>query len=188
MLKPRHALFLLATAGEHSTPGGGDTPSVDAAAAIAAIEDKTLPMSQRLGVALKALQGIAPAAQFTAVQADLATAQTALVTRTAELATAQASLTALQTDFTALEGEKTTLAKEHATLCAQERDVEKRAAAKSAEHIAALGFPAGKLPASSADLPAEIPANRAELEAAMGKLQTADERRALLKKFNNRAA
>ncbi len=43
-----------------------------APAVIAAIEDKTLPMSQRLGVALKALKRIAPAEQFAKVKADFA--------------------------------------------------------------------------------------------------------------------
>jgi len=52
--------------------GGGGDASVDPAAAIAAIEDRTLPISQRPGVALKALKRIAPAEQFTKVKADFA--------------------------------------------------------------------------------------------------------------------
>jgi hypothetical protein len=54
-----------AASADGSDNGGGDAP-IDPAAAIAAIEDKTLPMSQRLSVALKALQGIAPAEQLPA--------------------------------------------------------------------------------------------------------------------------
>lgn len=133
--------------------GGGSDAPVDPAAAIAAIEDKTLPMSQRLGVALKALQGIGPAEQFTKVKTDLATAQSALQARDAEigdlkakLKTIEDQLAAAQGDVTTLEQSNAKLEKDLADLQAKEQDLEKRADAKARERMATLGFPASRLP------------------------------------------
>lgn len=143
MLKPRTALFLLAADPEQH--GGGDTPPTPAAA-IQAIEDKTLPMSQRLTVAMNALKGIPPAEQFAQVQADLANTQATLQARENDLAAAQARVTALETDLAAIEAEKAALAQENVTLKAQETDLTKRTEARVKEQMASLGFPAAALP------------------------------------------
>lgn len=126
--------------------GGGDNKPVDPAAAIAAIEDKTLPMSQRLGVALSALKGIAPAEQFAKVKTDLDAAQALLKTRDGELAAANKQIAALQADVTTLEESNAKLETANKELAAKEQDLDKRAKALAKEQVAALGFPASQLP------------------------------------------
>lgn len=128
--------------------GGGQKAEdpVDPAAAIKAIEDKTLPMSQRLTVALNALKGQAPAEQFAKVSADLATAQATLKIRDGELADANARIKALEADVAANEKTITELGQENKDLKAKEQDIETRAKAKSKEEMKALGFPSSKLP------------------------------------------
>lgn len=145
-----------AASDDGSDNGGGEAP-VDPAAAIAAIEDKTLPMSQRLGVALKALQGIAPAEQFTKVKTDLATANSTLQAKDTEIAglktklkTAEDQLAAAQGDVTTLEQSNAKLEKDLADLQSKETDLEKRADVKAKEKLATLGFPASRLPGPDA--------------------------------------
>lgn len=172
--------------------GGGDAP-VDPAAAIAAIEDKTLPMSQRLGVALKALQGIAPAEQFTKVKADLTTAQSNLQAKDTEigdlkakLKTAEDQLKAAQGDVTTLEQSNAKLEKDIAALQSKEQDLEKRAEAKSKEKMASLGFPASRLPGPSEKVSDDLPQSEAALETALAACKTQKERSELLRRYRTR--
>ena len=146
MFKPRTALFLLAA--DPETPGGGkaDPKPIDPAAALATIENKTLPMSERLTVAANALRGIAPTEQFAKVSADLATAQASLKTATADLTTAQARITALEADVAAFEKSNAALESENVNLKAAEQDLDKRAKAQAKEEMKALGFPSSQLP------------------------------------------
>lgn len=153
--------------------GGGDTQATDPFAAIetakAAMENKTLPMSQRFSVAMKAFAGVGPTTQFAAVQAELTTTKATLATKEAELKTAQDELTAARADVATLEAANAKLETENAALQAKEQDIEKRAAAKSKEHVAALGFPAGQLPASTQTVPDEVAADEKALSEALAK-------------------
>ena len=126
------------------------------AEAIAAIEDKTMPVSQRLGVAIKALQGIDPTNQLAKVQADLQTATKSLGERDATIATLQGELEAAQNQITALQTdvadhEKAAAAAEQRAKDAEakEQDLEKRGDAKAKEKLGTLGFPASRLPGES---------------------------------------
>lgn len=144
-------MMLLRTAatdegGENGGGGKAEEKPVDPAAAIAAIEDKTLPMSQRLSVALKALQGQAPAEQFTKVKAELAIAQADLKTAQADLTAAQARIKALETDVAAFEKSNAALESENATLKAAEQDLDKRASAQAKQIARSVGVEASKLP------------------------------------------
>lgn len=175
--------------------GGGGTGAqteekLDLAAAVAQIEDRTLPLSQRLGVAVRVLKGIDPTQQLAGVQQQLTDANATVALRDgeitklkAELATAQQTVAAREKDVTELEAANAKLETEAKDLRAKEQDLEKRAGQKSKERVAALGFPAAKLPAPSAEQESEIPATRADLEVEMSKLKTVQERRELLHKF-----
>ena len=151
--------------GEENGGGGkADDRPVDPAAAIAAIEDKTLPMSQRLSVALKALQGQAPAEQFATVKTELATAQAQLKTANADLATAQARVTALEADVSSLEQSNAALEAENKTLKAAEQDLEKRASAKAKIIAQSVGIEASKLPGAK-DTPPPASGSKGAYEA-----------------------
>jgi len=141
--------------GEENGGGGGESKQeekpMDPAAAIQAIEDRSLPMSQRLNVALNALRGIAPADQFAKVQADLATAQTDLTKARADLDAANKQIAALQADLLAVEKEKTGLAQENKDLKAKEQDLEKRASAQAKSIVQSVGIDANKLPGAQSE-------------------------------------
>jgi len=176
--------MLRSPADDHSSEGGGGAP--DVATALATLEDRTLPMSQRLSVAMAAMRGIDPTNQLASIQEQLTTAQTALTDKQAELAqleTANAQITALTTDVT--DAQAATAAAEARAKAAEEKeqDIAKRVDARVKEELASKGFPASKLPSSSDEIQAELPANKAELEEQLGKLKTANERRALLQAF-----
>lgn len=148
-------LGLMNAAKDDGSENGGGEPSaedkpLDPAAAIKAIEDKTLPMSQRLGVALNALKGIAPAEQFAKVKTDLEAAQAALKTRDGELAAANKQLEALQADVKQLEEANAKLEKENKDLVAKEQDLNKRASDQAKQIVRGVGIEASKLPAAQA--------------------------------------
>lgn len=181
-------------ASEHGD-GGGDGPKadekLDLAAAVAQIEDKTLPISQRLGIAAKVLKGIDPTQQLAGVQQQLTDANAAIALKDAEitklksdLATAQQTLGAREKDVTDLEAQVATLEAEAKDLRAKEQDLDKRAAGKAKEQVAALGFPAAKLPgAQTPEQTGSVPANEAELEKEMAACKTQKERSALLRSY-----
>jgi hypothetical protein len=175
-------------AGEHEGGGGGAAP--DVATALAEIQDTTLPMSQRLGVAIKALGGIDPTNQLAKIKADLTDVQGQLTARDSELATVRAELetankriAALTTDVT--EAQTATAAAETRAkeLQTKEQDLQKRVDAKVKEELAAKGFPAAKLPNSSEHIGAEVPSSRAELEDKLKECKTQGERSAMLRAF-----
>lgn len=143
--------LMSAAKGDGSENGGDgkqeDKP-VDPAAAIAQIEDKTLPMSQRLGVALSALRGIAPAEQFAQVKSDLEAAQTELTTAQSDLEAAKNQITALQADVTNLETANAALEKTNKELAAKEQDLNKRASQQAKQIVRGVGMEPGKLPAA----------------------------------------
>lgn len=150
-------IILRSPAGEEGDGGGGGSSGsqaedkVDVATALAAIEDKTLPMSQRIGVAMKALRGIPPAEQFTKVQADLATAQADLTQARGELEAANKQLPALQADVKQLEDANAKLEKDNADLKAKEQDLDKRASEQAKQIVRGVGVQAAKVPAAQKD-------------------------------------
>lgn len=190
-------LYLRAPAsGEGGDEGGGegsqakeDDKPVGAAEALAAIEDKTLPMSQRLGVAMKALRGIPPAEQFAKVKSDLEAAQTALKTRDGELAAANKQIAALQADVKQLEEANAKLEKDNQDLAAKEQDLGKRASNQAKQIVRGVGIEASKLPAAAeAGQKLQGPANQAELESRLKEAKTQKERSQILRDFNAQRA
>lgn len=187
------AIMLRAPAADEGE-GGGDPKAedkLDLAQAVAQIEDRTLPISQRLGIAAKVLKGIDPTQQLAGVQKQLGDVQASITLKDAEitklkadLLTAQQSLTARETDVTQLEAQVAALEKEKITLTSKEQDIDKRAASKSKEHVAALGFPAAKLPGSQTEQGfKDIPESEAKLEEALKACATQQERSALLRSY-----
>lgn len=149
------SITLREQASEEGAGGGGGTVPTPAEA-LQTIEDRTMPMSQRLTVAANALKGIDPTNQLAALKAELNQARSDLkasgeqITKLkAELETAQKQITALEAD--AAEHEKALAAaeKEAADLRAKEQDIDKRANSKSKERLGALGFPSSQAPAAS---------------------------------------
>lgn len=137
--------------GSENGGGGGakaEDETITPEAAIAALEDKTLPMSQRFGVALKALQGIPPTEQFAKVKADLATANASLTKANADLDLASKQITALQADVKGLEESNAKLEQSNKDLQAKEQDLDKRASAQAKQITRSVGIEANKLPAS----------------------------------------
>lgn len=97
----------------------------------------------------------------------------ALTEKETALATAQADLTAANTA-------KTTAEAEVAKLTAEKKTVEEQAQ----EMVAALGFPANKLPgADDKGDSNDLPSSNAELEAELAKLPTHKEKSALIKRY-----
>lgn len=152
--------------------GGGDgqkaEDKLDLTAAIAKLEDKTLPISQRLSVAVQALKGIDPTQQLAGVQKQLTDAKASIALKDGEIAklkaeldTAQKTLSAREKDVTDLEAANARLETEVKDLRAKEQDIDKRAGQKSKEHVASLGFPAAKLPGPTGEKGNETPAQRA---------------------------
>lgn len=146
-------MILRAPAGEEGEGGGGgsqasDDKPVGVAEALAAIEDKTLPMSQRIGVAMKALRGIPPAEQFAKVKADLDAANASLITVRGELEAANNQLVALQADVKQLEEANAKLENENKDLAAKEQDLSKRASEQAKQIARGVGIQADQLPAA----------------------------------------
>jgi len=162
------AVMLRAPAGDGE--GGGDPKAedkLDLAQAVAQIEDKTLPISQRLGIAAKVLKGIDPTQQLAGINQQLADANASITLKDAEitklkadLATAQQTLSARDKDVTDLEASNATLEAEVKNLRGKEQDIDKRAGQKSKEHVASLGFPAAKLPGSESETQAKSDEDR----------------------------
>lgn len=172
-MKLRTPLFNAAA--DDGSENGGAAP-VNPAEALAKIEDRTLPMGQRLSVAAQALRGIDPTNQLAAVQERLtqaeatnATLQAQVEQANAERDTARAELSAREQDVADLQARNAELEQANADLSAKEQDITKRADALVAERIAALGFPAVRLPASSSQQQAEGAERIAELRAQIAK-------------------
>lgn len=142
--------LLNAAKDDGSENGGGGAKAEDETitpeAAIVSLKDGTLTMSQRLGVALKALQGIPPAEQFAKVQADLATANASLTKVNAELDLANKRITALEADVKGFEEANAALEKTNKDLQAKEQDLDKRASAQAKQITRSVGIEASKLP------------------------------------------
>lgn len=195
-MRPIFALlpFLMAPASEHGDAGGGsaaDKP-LDAAEALKQIEDRTLPMSQRIGVAINALKGIDPTQQLAAIKLQLTEANSTIAARDASLATAstdltaaRARITALETDVTTLEASNAALEKSNAALAAKEQDIQKRADATAKERIAALGIAASKLPGEQSSQESTSTADEqiASLRAEIAKTKDPKEKGALVLKI-----
>jgi hypothetical protein len=146
--------------------------------AIKAIEDKTMPMAQRLTVAVKALQGVDPTGQLATVKADLDTAKTDLTTRDAEITKLKADLdlanqriTALESDVASADQARADAEKTSADLQAKEKDVAKRADALAKEKIAALGFNSNQLPPQNTEHQGNDDAGEKSPEARIRKLE-----------------
>lgn len=143
---------LMSKAGDEGGENGGGAKTEEEAitpeAAIVQLKDGTLTMSQRIGVALKALQGIPPADQFTKVKADLDTANAELTRVKSELDIATKRMTALEADVKGLEEANAALEKTNKDLRAKEQDLEKRASDKAKQIARSVGIEANKLPAA----------------------------------------
>jgi chromosome segregation ATPase len=175
-MRPLFAIlpFLMSAATDAASGGepprggsGGDGPPMDAAEALAKVEDRTLPIMQRLTIAANALKGIDPTNQLAALQEKLTTAQatiaardTEITTLKADLATVRGELTARQTDVSNLEARNVELETANRDLLAKEQNLETRATAKSKESVKALGFPAKQLPAANAEHGDEKPEDK----------------------------
>lgn len=179
---------LRSPASEEGDGGGGGTSAddkIDLAKAVAQIEDKTLPISQRLGVAVQALKGIDPTQQLAGVQKQLTDATATITLKDAEITKLKADLTTAQQTLAAREKDVTELEAANATLETKEKDIDKRASAKANERVAALGFPASKLPAAQTpEQTVNLPENEAALEEALKACATQKERSALLRSYN----
>lgn len=189
--------ILRSQASEHGDGGGGKAPEqLDLAKAVAQIEDKTLPISQRLSVAVQALKGIDPTQQLADVKQQLTDAQATVAKRDSEitrlkseLETAQKTLAAREKDVTDLEAANANLESEAKDLRSKEQDLKKRSEAKATEKIAALGFPASKLPGSqSQEQSKSLPENQAALEQELKSCKTQKERSALLRSYQEARA
>jgi hypothetical protein len=182
--------ILRSPASDDGDAGGGDG-KLDLAAAVAQIEDKTLPISQRLSVAVQALKGIDPTQQLASIKQHLTDANASIALKDgeitklkAELDTAQKTLTAREKDVSELEASNAQLENEANTLRAKEQDIDKRAEQKSKEHVASLGFPASNLPApQGADDMKTIPATEAEMEQKLEACKNQGERSSLLRAY-----
>jgi septal ring factor EnvC (AmiA/AmiB activator) len=177
---------LLNAAADDGSENGGAAP-VNPAEALAKIEDRTLPMGQRLSVAAAALRGIDPTNQLAAVQerltqaeATAATLQAQVEQANAERDTARAELTAREQDVTDLQARNAELEQTNADLSAREQDITARADALVAERIAALGYPAERLPASTNQQQAEGAERIAELREQVEKEKDPKKRGSLL--------
>jgi hypothetical protein len=174
-------------AGEHEGGGGG---APDVATALEKLADSTMPMSQRLSVAVQALKGVDPTNQLAKIQADLTDVQGQLTARDSELAqvkgeleTANKRIEALTTDVTDAQTATAAAETRAKELQSKEQDLQKRVDAKVKEELAAKGFPAAKLPDSSDKMQTELPKSRAELEDKLKECKTQGERSALLRSF-----
>lgn len=155
---PSHAIrpFLRNAATEHGEGGGGsDEKPLAPAEALEKVKDVTLPMSQRLGVAIKALAGVDPTNQLAEVNKELTKAQGTISTQATEITDLKAKLTAAQSEVAARNSDVSTLEASNAELQtkvknleATEKDLERRAESKANEKVAALGFKASALPAA----------------------------------------
>jgi len=159
-------------ASEEGDGGGGEgtkaEDKLDLTAAIAKLEDKTLPISQRLSVAVQALKGIDPTQQLAGTKQQLTDANATIALRDgeitklkAELETTKQTLKAREKDVSDLEASNAALETEAKDLRAKEQDIDKRAGQKSKEHVASLGFPAAKLPGPTGEKGNETPVQRA---------------------------
>ena len=154
--------MILRAPAEDGTEGGGAEGGkpVAIADAITALEDKTLPMSQRLGVAVQALRGIDPTGQLATIKTELETARSNLTARDTEITDLKAQITALKSQLSAREADVKTAdearaaaEKKAADLEAKEQDLNKRAEAKSKEKLGALGIKSTELPNAQSHQP-----------------------------------
>lgn len=140
---------------EASDPANTDATGIPDA--IRAIEDNTMPMKQRLGVALKALQGVDPTGQLTTIKAELDKANLDLKAKaleftnvSAELETAKKQIAALQKDVEDNDAARIDAERKLKEVEAKDKDIDKRAQQQANEKVAALGFPSAKLPVADA--------------------------------------
>lgn len=188
-------LGLRAAADDNGGGGGGGKKdeAPDPKEALAQAEDRTLPMGQRLSVAISALRGVDATGQLAAKQQELTDVTAKLTAKDAELTAAQSEVTRLkselaarETDVKALEESNASLEKANKDLAAKEQDIDKRAESKSKEKLASLGFPASQLPPPSSELTADVPQTEAQLEAALKECKTQEERSTMLRAFRAR--
>jgi vacuolar-type H+-ATPase subunit I/STV1 len=179
--------FLRKEASEEGEGGGGGEKTPTAAEALAAVEDPTMTMSQRLKVAAQALRGIDPTNQLAALQSQLQTAKESLAAKETELAGVQAELGTTKQRVAALEGDVKTLEQSNADLQAKEQDLEKRAAEKAKEQVRSVGIKAAKLPKSTDDEKVPATGAKAALEAFQAE-KDPDKKAALYQTYRAEAA
>jgi hypothetical protein len=167
--------------------GGGGEKTPTAAEALAAVEDPTMTMSQRLKVAAQALRGVDPTNQLAALQSQLQAAKDSLAAKETELAGVQAELDTTKQRVAALEGDVKTLEQSNADLQAKEQDLEKRAAEKAKEQVRSVGIKAEKLPKSTDDEKVPATGAKAALEAFQAE-KDPDKKAALYQTYRAEAA
>ena len=184
-MKLRTPLFN-AAADDGSENGGAAAP-VNLADVIAQVENPTLTFSQRLTMALGALKGIDPTNQLATVQERLTLSEARVTELLAQvessnttLAEVRAQLAAREQDVTDLEARNAELEQANVDLKAKDQDITARADKLVAERIAALGFPAERLPASSSQQQAEGAERIAELREQIEKEKDPQKRGVLL--------
>ena len=140
---------------------------VDVESALATVEDKTLPISQRLGVAVSALRGIDPTGQLANVRgeydramAELRTAQSENEKLTAQVTDLTKQLQAREADVTAADTARAAAEKNLAELQAKDMDLDKRAKALSDERMRERGVPAAQLPSTTHEATEKTPEQR----------------------------
>jgi chromosome segregation ATPase len=179
--------FLFEEANENPSAGGAAPPANDPPKAD---DDTKLTIGQRLSAAIASKASLQ--AEIADLKGQLATAESAFESNqqtfqsmSEQLNQANAKIATLEADAAEVDKALKTAEAEAAGLKATEKTVEK----KAQELTSQLGFSAAKLPAADdVDPDDAVPSSRAELEAAMDKLPTAQERAALLDRYNKASA
>lgn len=169
-------------------PSAGGAPAP--APAASADDPAKLTIGQRLSAALASKETLQ--AGIAQRDATIAAHDATLAALTKERDDAAAALTEANTRIAALEASEAEVEKalkaseaEAAGLKTVATTVEK----KAQETVASLGFSAAQLPAAEEQDPDNVvPSSRAELEEAMGKLPTLQERAALLSRYDKAQA
>jgi cell division protein FtsB len=169
--------LLNAAADDGSENGGAAAAPVNLAEVIAQVKNPALTFSQRLSFALGALQGIDPTNELNAARDRVIEGLKATNEKLVELgekgnlemANLREQITAREQDVTDLQARNAELEQTNADLSAREQDITARANKLVAERIAALGYPAERLPASTNQQQAEGAERIAELREQIAK-------------------
>lgn len=156
-------------------PSGGGRGTVGEK--LAAAQADVTRLTDRVST-LESELATAQQANAAAASDEVARLKAALTEKETALATAQADLTAANTAKTAADAEVTRLK-------AEAKTVEE----KAQEMVAALGYPASKLPgADDKGDSNELPSSQAELEAELAKLPTHKEKASLIRRYEEARA
>lgn len=175
--------FLFEEANENPSAGGTQTDTV--VDPLKADDDTKLTIGARLSAAIASKASLQ--AEIADLKGKLATAESAFESNqktfqsmSDRINQANARIASLEADASEVDKALKNAEAEAAGLKASATTVEK----KAQEKVASLGFSAAQLPAAADIDPDDaVPSSRAELESAMDKLPTAQERNALLARY-----